>query len=663
MTSPNISLTTLTLATFVHSSLLWAWSPVNIPADQDPVPSGLKPLYQDQASPIENYSIYFNQERRQLLLRVSPAMQGMNEEVYYQTLPEYIHSVTASVLKDSRLYIAGERTDERWFVSAFNLLGEILWTHQGSDDDATGIPKKIHFYKLEETHAGVELLASGIAYDTNIYLLFNSSDGELQLESLGIAKRRTLNVRMDSNNATSVSESEEKFEERAFRTLEWVTGILTVIGGVTLIGALYAGYKFISDTNMRYLKYKDDLNRKEKDRRSKESRKLDDLFRYKPRGFLVTGDLMSPTQVDTSTEVVTQNQNHVQYSSINLFSAVYEGNVPLAEEILQADDSLAYETDDNGNSILHMSIDHVDMTNWLLTEYPDLVGSTNNHGVTALHAASLHGNINVLKLLLKESRKIINQQDSLGFTSLHFAVHEGHLEVVHLLLAEGANPDIISNDGFSALELAAKTDNAKVVDLILTWKPSLEKDEASLLFHSAAVTGSCSILNQLTRRSLDKHFRFEKLVGRKYLTSFLEGACQSALSEGGLTILHVAVINNNIEAVNFILEHRLVSVNAVDDSGNTALHLAAMNGNLEVVRTLLSRRAAVNIQNSLGFSALHRALLRHTQLHRTRQIEQDELVLLLLRSGANYQMRCREGRTPLHMAALSGYINAINIIS
>ena len=52
--------------------------------------------------------------------------------------------------------------------------------------------------------------------------------------------------------------------------------------------------------------------------------------------------------------------------------------------------------------------------------------------------------------------KIVNRPDEYGYTALHMAAEEGLLEMVKLLVANGANPNALSNEGFTPLHVATQ---------------------------------------------------------------------------------------------------------------------------------------------------------------------------------------------------------------
>jgi Ankyrin repeats (3 copies)/Ankyrin repeats (many copies) len=113
-------------------------------------------------------------------------------------------------------------------------------------------------------------------------------------------------------------------------------------------------------------------------------------------------------------------------------------------------------------------------------------------------------------------------------------------------------------------------------------------------------------------------------------------------------------------------------------NGHTALHLAASAGHVAVVELLLAQGATPGMRDAEGWTAMrhalengHHSVLRaivnhnpdsytldakvdqmdHVILHHAVSYGDEDLVLLLLRSGANPNIQNRFGQTPLHLAA------------
>lgn len=111
------------------------------------------------------------------------------------------------------------------------------------------------------------------------------------------------------------------------------------------------------------------------------------------------------------------------------------------------------------------------------------------------------------------------------------------------------------------------------------------------------------------------------------------------------TALHAAAARGYSDAVSAIFSLRVHSgiVHARNAEGNTPLHAAIARGSVAILRLLLARsgEAGVDVRDAAGNSLLHCAL------HAGRS----DLVVELLRSGADVFSRNARGNTPLHIAA------------
>jgi ankyrin repeat protein len=78
----------------------------------------------------------------------------------------------------------------------------------------------------------------------------------------------------------------------------------------------------------------------------------------------------------------------------------------------------------------------------------------NKDGKTALHLASLNGNVKAADLIIGKSGNIANEQDNAGKTALFYAAKKGHTGMCKFLVSKGADPKIKDNDGKTALDEA-----------------------------------------------------------------------------------------------------------------------------------------------------------------------------------------------------------------
>lgn len=98
--------------------------------------------------------------------------------------------------------------------------------------------------------------------------------------------------------------------------------------------------------------------------------------------------------------------------------------------------------------------------------------------------------------------------------------------------------------------------------------------------------------------------------------------------------------------------------NAADRSGRTALMGAAWNNDTEVARLLLDAGANVRkTETEEGRAALHFACGRWEDRPRP-----PDLVLLLLKAGADPRLREADGSTPLHEAAAWGHVEIVRTL-
>ena len=77
----------------------------------------------------------------------------------------------------------------------------------------------------------------------------------------------------------------------------------------------------------------------------------------------------------------------------------------------------------------------------------------NKEFVTPLHVAAEKSHYDVMDVLLKHGAKV-NALDSAGQTCLHRCGREGNVQACRILLSFGADPNIVSLQGYTAAQLA-----------------------------------------------------------------------------------------------------------------------------------------------------------------------------------------------------------------
>jgi len=108
----------------------------------------------------------------------------------------------------------------------------------------------------------------------------------------------------------------------------------------------------------------------------------------------------------------------------------------------------------------------IKLSDVLLSFYPTLVNHPGPEKATPLHYASGNGNAKLVYYLLEKGAKIV--PDDRNETALHWASLNGWSDVVRLLLQSGANPNDLSVDGKSCIQLAIINKHVEVVAILLS---------------------------------------------------------------------------------------------------------------------------------------------------------------------------------------------------
>ncbi|KAI0989746.1 hypothetical protein GJ496_005742 [Pomphorhynchus laevis] len=123
----------------------------------------------------------------------------------------------------------------------------------------------------------------------------------------------------------------------------------------------------------------------------------------------------------------------------------------------------------------------------------------------------------------------------------------------------------------------------------------------------------------------------------------------------GWTPLMIAVSAGRHQAALFLIDSG-ASISQTNNNGQTALHFAVSKNRSELVNELLNnvdnQETVVNTSDVFGVSALHRAV----------SVASKEIVRRLVDAGASAEIKDTEGNTALHLAALEGKIEVIQLL-
>ncbi|XP_076315881.1 transient receptor potential cation channel subfamily A member 1-like [Tachypleus tridentatus] len=143
-----------------------------------------------------------------------------------------------------------------------------------------------------------------------------------------------------------------------------------------------------------------------------------------------------------------------------------------------------------------------------------------------------------------------------------------------------------------------------------------------------------------------KPFEFENIYNK--IPNLLEFQDSS-----GQHVLHHAASRNNVDIVQFILDHG-GDINSRDKNGNTALHLAVANNALETLNCLLSYHADSNVLNKDLKGAIHVA----TENNKIRLLQG----MAKYKKNIDGSLKGKFGRTALHVAAASDFADCARLL-
>ncbi|CAH1401021.1 unnamed protein product [Nezara viridula] len=292
-------------------------------------------------------------------------------------------------------------------------------------------------------------------------------------------------------------------------------------------------------------------------------------------------------------------------------------------------------------------------------------------------AASI-GNVKVLDILLKHGDDV-NRNGCNGVTALHMAIRRNDTAFIKYLLSKNADPNIMSEDGQTPLDLTFDPLSEKFMKLLFTHGAKVEDNSflGSKILFDAVSNKSIEIVKLLLNNT--KNFN-------SYPTAILNHAIGTRFSEGiDLLISHgadvvekdihgnlpltLAVMSRSMAYVKLILVtgsskiskknfqffldancdvRFFTSNNSIIQIHNaTALHVASYYGLKDLAGLLISYGASLEVKDRP---------LRYSPLHYACENDHVEVVKLLLDSGANKSSADINGTTPLHIACRKGLL-------
>ncbi|EFQ99174.1 ankyrin repeat domain-containing protein 52 [Nannizzia gypsea CBS 118893] len=252
------------------------------------------------------------------------------------------------------------------------------------------------------------------------------------------------------------------------------------------------------------------------------------------------------------------------------------------------------------------------------------VNRENRRFISAFHIAALHGATDILRLLMD---RINLRCRKTGGTPLHMAVKGKSLAAIKLLVENGADVNAVDFNEYTPLGLAKRLDCSEDVlqylkeqggcasaDEVLKEHPSRKfadlvwksTDEAASIADLGLgdVEPSRSYYQSGVMRLFGRYMVRKKSQGSKPSEQFLRDLIGTAVTDG---------VNGIVEA---LIDDGFQADSWSDTGGNNLLHKAIASYNTPIVG-------------------------------------------LLVKSGVNYNHKAKDGSTPFHQAASSGYVTVL----
>ena len=309
--------------------------------------------------------------------------------------------------------------------------------------------------------------------------------------------------------------------------------------------------------------------------------------------------------------------------------AFQSSDTELLQQLIEALGINIYESDSNGNTLLHRSIlkDDTEIVKALIRLDIDK-NIRNNVGRSPLHYAVEQGNIEIVKLLLDGGAEK-EATDQEGNSLLHIAIQKGNMAIVKYLVESDTDLHSKNKAGLTPIDLASVGAHLEYLQPIFSTKDiainqlgsdglthlyrAIKREDLGLVKQLIYLKANVNVVNR------DGYIPLQQAVSQSSIEiakQLVEGGANMPVTDkNGMSVLHIIASSAkpHIGLVIWLAKKGL-DVNLVDRQGNTAFHIAIENGHIELAKQLLVLGADPYVSNKAGLTPLHLAC-------QTKQIE------------------------------------------
>ena len=313
-----------------------------------------------------------------------------------------------------------------------------------------------------------------------------------------------------------------------------------------------------------------------------------------------------------------------------------------------------FPTPGSSNTALHICISEnlEELLKSLLTFSPN-VSCENSEGNSPLHLASKDSYLSLIRILIEyvkglggDLKSFINAVNSEKLTPLHFAIIQFNSDIVMLLLTEGANLYAVNKSGKSVLHLAVEIERLETMQKAIEFLLNYERENSDM----------DNNLIRVQDKSGHTPLHLAVIQNKIEATQLLLGESPdlTIADKDEMTVLHHSIRYTKSEIFGKLIasipstnyNDPLHVLNLRDKNGNTAINLAINEGVEIFISSLLKLNLLLNLKNNSGQTPLHLAVLKPLDVLNCilEKIKENSETVTYLYATNN------EGLPPLHFA-------------
>ncbi|KAK3588334.1 hypothetical protein CHS0354_020957 [Potamilus streckersoni] len=322
-------------------------------------------------------------------------------------------------------------------------------------------------------------------------------------------------------------------------------------------------------------------------------------------------------------------------------------------------------------TFLHMACfgDKLEMTQFLVEKYPDMINEVDNCKETPGHYAAQNSNIYVLQYLIDNGLDPRCRTDTQE-TLLHMSCIAGQLEMTHYLVETYHGMiNKVDNCQRTPGHYAAMSGNVSLLQYLIhqSLDPWCRSATQETLLHLSCIAGKLEMSRYLVEKYPDMmnkvnssketpgHYAAQSsnvAVLQYLLDEGLDPLCRTATQQ---TLLHMSCIAGQLEMTNYLVTKYPLLMHFImfDNCLTSPAHYAAQNGNVSVLQYLIDK----------GVDPWCRTVTQETLLHRSCNAGKLEMSRYLVEKYPDMMnMTDLLDGTPAHYAAQSGNVSVLQYL-